>query len=158
MRLTRIPERVRDRIVIDEQTGCWNWIGPSRSAPSTPHRRYGSVWLNGRTVSTHRAVFEWHDIPIADGLQVDHLCRNTLCMNIDHLELVTAKENTRRSAVMGGLMWDGKVVGNAAIKAAMTHCYRGHEYPADPPRSSAGHRICRQCKNETQRARRAAAR
>lgn len=48
--------------------------------------------------------------PIGEGLQVDHLCFNTLCINPAHLEPVTPKENTRRSV------------------ARITHCPSGHEY------------------------------
>jgi hypothetical protein len=34
--------------------------------------------------------------PIPEGLQLDHLCRNKVCCNPDHLEAVTPKENVHR--------------------------------------------------------------
>jgi hypothetical protein len=37
--------------------------------------------------------------PIPDGLQLDHLCRVRCCVNPNHLEPVTAKENTLRSPI-----------------------------------------------------------
>lgn len=34
--------------------------------------------------------------PIPEGLTIDHLCRNTMCVNPDHLEPVTHRENLMR--------------------------------------------------------------
>jgi hypothetical protein len=43
--------------------------------------------------------------PIPSGMQIDHLCRNTLCVNPDHMEVVTNAENGRRGAG-AKLTWD----------------------------------------------------
>lgn len=37
--------------------------------------------------------------PIPDGLHLDHLCRNIICVSPDHLEPVTNEENVRRGAM-----------------------------------------------------------
>ncbi len=44
----------------------------------------------------HRTAFERARGPIPAGMQIDHLCRVRECVNPDHLEIVTQKENVRR--------------------------------------------------------------
>lgn len=69
--------------------GCWRWVGNITG-------RYGSMVFRGRDVRAHRVAYEVFVGPIPDGLQIDHLCRNTHCVNPEHLEPVTAAENKRR--------------------------------------------------------------
>ena len=44
----------------------------------------------------HRLLYESLFGPLAEGLQLDHLCRNRACLRPSHLEPVTQKENIRR--------------------------------------------------------------
>lgn len=56
---------------------------------------------NGRKVTTtaHRRVWEaTHDVELPRELDVDHLCRQRDCINIEHLEPVTRAENIRRAS------------------------------------------------------------
>lgn len=71
--------------------GCWEWTGWAK-------RGYGQVWVGERTFGAHRFSYELHRAEIPDGLQIDHLCRNTLCVNPWHLEPVTGQVNVRRAA------------------------------------------------------------
>ncbi len=48
------------------------------------------MWLAHR----YAYVRAYGEIP--QGLSIDHLCRNTRCVNPTHLEAVTLAENTRR--------------------------------------------------------------
>ena len=80
----------------------------------------------------HCVSWELHRGPIPDGFHVDHLCRNTWCVNPDHLEPVTPLENTRRG--MTGAV-------TKARHAAKTHCKSGH--PLDG--RTKGGRFCTQC-------------
>jgi hypothetical protein len=45
----------------------------------------------------HRWIYKQLVGPIPDGHEIDHLCRNTLCVEITHLEPVTPAENSRRA-------------------------------------------------------------
>jgi hypothetical protein len=44
----------------------------------------------------HRVVYETLAGPVPDGLELDHLCRQKACVNPQHLEPVTHRENMRR--------------------------------------------------------------
>lgn len=46
----------------------------------------------------HRVAYEAVHGPIPDDLPLDHLCRNRPCVNVEHLEVVTVAENSRRGS------------------------------------------------------------
>lgn len=70
---------------------CWEWQG-ARDAFG-----YGRMTYQGRNQRVHRLVWIHLVGPVADGMELDHLCRNKSCANPDHLEPVTHAENMRRS-------------------------------------------------------------
>lgn len=70
---------------------CWLWAG------SVHDNGYGYFKYKGKMRSAHRLSYTFHVGPIQAPLQIDHLCRNKLCVNPFHLETVTAKENTKRN-------------------------------------------------------------
>jgi hypothetical protein len=77
--------------LVDEETGCWNW------QRCIDRKGYGMVkFTGGGSAGAHRFIYERHRGTIATGMQLDHLCRNTRCVNPDHLEPVTCAENLRR--------------------------------------------------------------
>lgn len=101
--------------------------------------------IKNRSHSVHRTSYEVFRGPIPVGLVIDHLCRNRLCCNPDHLEAVTFRENIRRGeSVM-------------AQKARATHCLKGHPLSGDNvyilPKNNT--RRCRKCNREFNRKRRA---
>lgn len=87
---------------------CDLWTGPVNRTG------YGVARMGKTTTSAHRSMWILLRGPIPDELEVDHLCRNRLCVNIDHLELVTPSENVRRSP-----------------RAQVTECPRGHPLDGD---------------------------
>jgi len=76
--------------IVDQATGCWNW-NRYRDRDG-----YGSTRTDGSLLLAHRAVYERLVGPIPEGLELDHLCFNTSCVNPAHLEPVTGAENLRR--------------------------------------------------------------
>jgi hypothetical protein len=90
-----LQDRLGDKILIRGFTpdDCYVWQG------STNGRGYGIIWNNGRRCYVHRVTYELENGPIPKGMMIDHLCRETLCCNPDHLEAVTNRENTLRGKV-----------------------------------------------------------
>ena len=52
--------------------------------------------LNNNGYGPHRRRWTNEHGPVPKGMDLDHLCRNRWCVNVDHLELVTRKENLAR--------------------------------------------------------------
>lgn len=126
----------RDRVykwaTPEMNTGCWLWTGVVRKDG------YGQINmpLNGmkkRTRMAHLFAYEAFVGEVPDRLELDHLCRMRCCVNPDHLEPVTRKENVRR------------VVSPCAQQMAKTHCPKGHPYSGDNLYQTSYSRYCRAC-------------
>jgi hypothetical protein len=104
--------------------GCWIWTASLQGG------NYGSFHLT-HTVSrgAHRVAYEHFVGPVPEGLVLDHLCRVRHCVNPEHLEPVTQRENQRRG-ICGVLT---------------THCKRGHEFTPENTYRHKGSRKCRRC-------------
>src|SRR3990167_10659382 len=92
----------------------------------------------------HRLAYEWIHGPVPEGKQLDHLCRNRACVNPDHLEPVSARENTIRGTSITGR------------NARKTHCQQGHALVGENLASWHPNRACRTCNIINGRAYRAA--
>lgn len=130
------------RMTTTTPAGCWQWSGRPNNAG------YGQMTMQGangaETRLAHRVAYETLVGPIPAGLQLDHLCRNRLCVNPTHLEPVTARENILRSPIA-----------EAAKNARKTHCPQGHPYSGSNlyVLPSTGYRYCRECMRAHQRRR-----
>lgn len=78
------------------KTPCWVWL--RGSTVGKYGLRYGVARRPGEDIpiSAQRLMWERHRGPVPEGLDLDHLCRNTICCNPDHVEPVTHIENVRR--------------------------------------------------------------
>jgi hypothetical protein len=111
--------------------GCIVWIGRL-------HRSgYADFYVDGKLVMAHRFAYEQANGPIPEGMQLDHLCRNRRCVNPNHLEPVTSRENTMRSPISP-----------AAVNARKTHCVNGHALDGENLRIDyQGYRRCIACQS-----------
>lgn len=109
---------------------CWTWVGAMSG-------RYGKLFIDrdgfGRTITAyaHRYSYELHYGPIPEGMEIDHTCCKSDCVNPAHLSLTTGTMNK---------MLEG---------SRQTYCIRGHHYSrentyVDP----TGYRRCRACARE----------
>lgn len=132
-------DRFAERVALTD-SGCVEWIGCTTGV-------YGVFKLGRdhgrRQVYVHRWSYEHHVGPIPVGLEIDHLCRNVLCVNPDHLEPVTPRVNTMRSE------------NPTSLNARKTHCIHGHPFEGDNLLVSfdGRRRYCRTCKRQNDRAR-----
>lgn len=135
-----VMERILMRTEIVDMghlTPCWIWGG------YTGNGGYGQVLVDSsrRKGNVHRVAYEHIIGPVPKGLLLDHLCRVPACLNPDHLEPVTCRENIRRG-----------------IKGVLTtHCPQNHEYTPENTswqRHARGiSRRCKTCHREKERAR-----
>jgi hypothetical protein len=126
-------------MVRDNPAACWPWEGAKDG------KGYGRFWLKGRDHPAHRISYEMAHGYIPDDLEIDHLCRNRSCVNPAHLEPVTTRENLLR----------GKTL--AARNAKATVCVNGHPFTAANTYPWRGKRLCRTCRGEADRRRKAKA-
>lgn len=63
---------------------------------------YGQISVKDKMVRTHRYAWELENGPIPAGMEVDHICHNPPCVNVNHLRLSSRAENMRnRSGPQG---------------------------------------------------------
>lgn len=145
------PGYFDSRVDVDPETGCWIW----RLTVDTGG--YAQVQARGRKWSAHRVSYVLAGGQIPDGAEVDHVChtrdleclggktcRHRRCVNPDHLEPVTTRENTIRgrgpSALSASTFLEGR-------------CARGHDLAAPGALvTQRDGRYCAVCARERHRA------
>ncbi len=128
-----MQELIARRCVPDEN-GCLIWNGYCLKG-------YPQTNIRGASRLVHRVLYFVNHGPIPEEMQIDHSCDNTKCLNIDHLRLATAKENTLRST------------NPCAAHSRKQLCIHGHEFDGTRV-DKKGHicRVCKTCEREGRRA------
>lgn len=130
-------ERFLPKIAVNPESGCWDW-----TAATFVGTGYGVFALTrDKSTQAHRWSYTWFVGPIPAGAVIDHLCRNHICVNPNHLEVVSQRENIRRGEV------------GAALRSR-THCKNGHEFTEANTwiNTRDGSRGCRTCNAVRQKA------
>jgi hypothetical protein len=85
-------DRLFSRVIIDPITGCHLWQGQTDGKEDP----YGRTTYKGQTIGVHVAMWKACKGPrIPKGYDIDHGCVQRLCINIDHLQMVTKLKNQR---------------------------------------------------------------
>lgn len=122
-----------DKIRLPNENGCMLWNGATA-------RGYGRVRLDKTLFPAHRVSYYLAYGQPSPYLVLDHICGDRSCVNPDHLEPVTPKENILRGA------------GFTASHAKKTHCPKGHPYKgSNLTIGSKGERRCKICDRDWHR-------
>jgi hypothetical protein len=122
---------------VTKTDSCWLWTGAMTATG------YGRTYYAGRSGrAVHRVFYDLFVGEIPEGYDIDHLCMVRNCVNPDHLEAVTHRENVRRTPNH-----------RAARNLLRTECIRGHAF--DRVRKD-GARSCTTCERITRQARQSA--
>ncbi|MCR4339970.1 MAG: HNH endonuclease [Gemmatimonadaceae bacterium] len=121
---------------VQKGDGCWLWAG-TRSTTG-----YGLFNYQRKQHRAHRLAYVLVNGDIPAGLVPDHLCRNKLCVNPAHMEIVTPRENTVRG------------IGPTAQNAHKRVCKCGRPYDYTVTKANGEtYRACRECRREQLRRR-----
>lgn len=144
--LGTLEERFNAKIDTPDDQGCILWNGFLDGGG------YGRFSVGNTMRPAHRISYEMNIGKVPIGMELDHLChtldlscpggggcKHRRCVNFLHLEVVTHKENCRRSR---------KPVTKRTLK---THCKNNHEFTPENIRLYRGRRICIQCNIENSR-------
>lgn len=124
-----VSEYIRVNSKVDSN-GCWIWLG------CLNHGYARCRWRKKRIMVHRLSYMERYGI-IDSSLSIDHLCNNRSCVNPEHLQNISLKENQKRS--------------NDIIKARVIErgtCFNGHRSTSENLRKNG---VCKICANERNR-------
>lgn len=109
---------------------CWNWTAGMTTAG------YGRFSIRHDYYLAHRVSYEIANGQIPKGMNIDHICHNTICVNPGHLRPVDQKQNTENLGVLSsnnksGVRGVSRVAGRKKWRASVRHkgiCYNLGEY------------------------------
>ena len=81
---------------------CWLWLGARINRDSRPQKAYGQFRIHGsKRILAHVYAYELFVRQKSYLEELDHLCRNSQCVNPLHLEPVTHQTNLLRGNITG---------------------------------------------------------
>lgn len=124
-----LEERLSLLVVeVCSEKGCWK-------TKLSKQARYKQISVNGVSKMAHRVAYELKYGPIEEGLEADHLCGVTCCINPDHIEPVPHQINMHRALKSA-----------TGANAAKEKCIHGHLFDAENTYYTPnGNRQCRAC-------------
>lgn len=121
--------RFLSRISISRNNDCWNWTGGTYK-----DTRYG-YFNQIKTYRAHRVSYAIFKGDLKEDMVIDHICRNRICVNPDHLREVQTEVNVLENSISP-----------SAKNKAKTHCKYGHSLiGSNLIVSKRGKRNCRIC-------------
>lgn len=111
-----------DKVAVEAPGACWIWCGALFT------QGYGMFWLDGKQRRAHRVLYVWTYGELGLGDDLDHTCRNRSCVNPDHLQVTTRRENVLRGT------------GPTAINARKERSVHGQDLDYVDPRGWRGSR------------------
>lgn len=74
----------------DPVYGCVRWLG------NVDSNGYGWLWLGkGKKAWAHRQAWERAKGRIPEGMDISHMCQRRTCVRLEHLELLSHRDNMR---------------------------------------------------------------
>jgi hypothetical protein len=141
------PTEQRFWIKVRKTKSCWYWIA------GIDANGYGRFLFDGKNRLAHNVAFILVHGEIPKGMTVDHLCHNgdldcaggktcihRTCVNPDHLEAKSLRENVLAS--------ENTI---ASINSKKTMCPRKHLYTPENTYISSKGRECRKCRYDALR-------
>lgn len=156
-RITSVPDhlhasilaRLMSHLSAPNASGCMLWTRALDGSgyAKTSFRADGK----SRSMGAHRLLWLVSVGPIPDDLVIDHLCRNRSCCNVEHLQLVTTRENVLRGAIAQRSLRTRRFGRNPGPECIHGHSFSGDNLSLYKNKQGYTIRVCRTCLLRRQR-------